>query len=190
MSRPGSVEPPRNPGRFTGGQTRIYVYDNRCADQECVLTLDTDNPGPIVETLADGSALPGGNNGDWEGLLVSDGYQSQTPSYGQDIGIASPQALKLSGPVVMAPIAASPGIMSLISGRSAGAAPPAGGAMPITTTAQQQQLASAIMSCGPVSGSLATHPGGWRYLSGQLSYGLLSARLPYSGSSAVACRVR
>ena len=79
------------------GQTQIYVYDNRLHDRECMLTVDTEHPGKIVETLADGSALPPGYNGNWEGLLVSDGYQSQTPSYGQDIGIASPQALTLSG---------------------------------------------------------------------------------------------
>ncbi len=123
-----------------GSQTLIYVYDNRFHDQECMLAVDTENPGQILQTLVDGSALPGSNNGNWEGLLVSDGYQSQTPSYGQDIGIASPQALKLSGPVIMAPIAAGPGILARI-GRSAGTSP-ACGAMPIVIAPLQQQLAS------------------------------------------------
>ena len=123
-----------------GGQTLIYVYDNRFHDQECMLTIDTENPGKILETLVDGSALPDGNNGNWEGLLVSDGYQSQRPSYGQDIGIASPQALKLSGPVVMAPIAAGSGILARINGRVAGASP-GGGAMPIVVAPQPQQPA-------------------------------------------------
>jgi hypothetical protein len=123
-----------------GGQTLIYVYDNRFHDRECVLTVDTESPGEILQTLADGTALPGGNNGKWEGLLVSDGYQSQTPSYGQDIGIASPQALTLNGPVVMAPIAAGGNVLARISVRSAGA-PSADGAMPmIAIVPQQQQL--------------------------------------------------
>src|SRR4029077_5805793 len=99
-----------------------------------------ENPGRILETLADGSALPKGNIGNWEGLLVSDGYQSQVPSYGQDIGIAAPQALKLSGPIVMAPIAAGPGILARIKGGSTGASP-GGGAVPIAIGPQQQQLA-------------------------------------------------
>ncbi len=78
------------------GTTRIYVYDNRIHDQGCMLTVDPQNPGKIVETLANGGPLPNGNSGNWEGLLVSDGYQSQVPSYGQDIGIASPQALNVT----------------------------------------------------------------------------------------------
>jgi hypothetical protein len=104
-----------------------------------VLTVGTENPGKILQALLDGSALPNGNNGNWEGLLVSDGYQSQTPSYGQDVGIASPQTLKLNGPIVMSPIAARSGILARINGRSAGA-PPSGGAMPSTIVPQQQQL--------------------------------------------------
>ena len=119
-----------------GGQTVIYVYDNRYHDQECILTVDTAKPGKILETFVDGSALP--DNGNWEGLLVSDGYQSQTPSYGQDIGISSPQALRLSGPIVMAPIVALPGIPMRINGGSADASPT--GATLITTVPQQQQL--------------------------------------------------
>ena len=121
-----------------GGQTLIYVYDNRFHDQECVLTVDTEKPGEILQTLADGSGLPDNNNGKWEGLLVSDGYQSQTPSYGQDIGIASPQALTLSGPVVMAPIAAS---ANGVARMSVGSARPssAGGAMPLIAIAPQQR---------------------------------------------------
>lgn len=128
------------------GQTQIYVYDNRLHDRECMLTVDTEHPGKIVETLADGSALPPGYNGNWEGLLVSDGYQSQTPSDGQDIGIASPQALTLSGPIVMAPTAGGAAIPARINGRPAGTSPnhgaiPNHGAMPIAITPQQQQLA-------------------------------------------------
>ncbi|MGI5518820.1 hypothetical protein [Streptomyces sp. CA-106131] len=121
-----------------GGQTLIYVYDNRYHDRECMLTVDTEKPGKILETLADGSALPGGN-GNWAGLLVSDGYQSQMPSYGQDIAIAAPQAVQLSGPIVMAPIAAGPSIQARIKGRSAGASP-GGGVIPIAIAPQQQQL--------------------------------------------------
>ena len=85
-----------------GNQTRIYVYDNRIHDQECMLTIDTEKDGKIAETLTNGHPLPAPNNGNWEGLLVEDGYQAQSPSYGQDIGIASPQALTLSGkPVII-----------------------------------------------------------------------------------------
>lgn len=111
-----------------------------------MLTIDTENPGKIMQTLADGSALPTDDkestvNGTWEGLLVSDGYQKQVPSYGQDIGIASPQALTLSGPVVMAPVVAGPEIAVRLYRRSApGAAPPVG-AVPIVLAAQPQQLA-------------------------------------------------
>ena len=59
-----------------GNQTRIYVYDNRIHDQECMLTIDTEKYGKITETLTDGSVLPRQNNGNWEGLLVEDGYQA------------------------------------------------------------------------------------------------------------------
>ena len=126
-----------------GSQTQIYVYDNRLHDQECMLTVDTENPGKIVETLADGSALPGGNNGNWEGLLVSDGYQSQTPSYGQDIGIASPQALTLSGAHRHGADHRRRGASRRGSTASGRYAYPAHyhGAMPIAIAAQQQQLA-------------------------------------------------
>ena len=94
-----------------GSQIQIYVYDNRIHDQECMLTIDTEKYGKFVETLTDGRALPGGNNGNWEGLLVSDGYGSQAPSYGQDISIASPQALTLSGkPVILVPATAIGGV--------------------------------------------------------------------------------
>jgi hypothetical protein len=79
-----------------GGKTRVYIYDNRMHDRECILTIDPENPGEIVQTLANGAPLPDGNNGNWKGLLVSDGYQSQVPSYGQDIGIATPPVLTLS----------------------------------------------------------------------------------------------
>jgi hypothetical protein len=87
-----------------GSQIQIYVYDNRIHDQECMLTIDTEKYGKFTETLTDGSHLPGGNNGNWEGLLVEDGYASQTPIYGQDISIASAQALTVSGkPVILVP---------------------------------------------------------------------------------------
>ena len=129
-----------------GGQTLIYIYDNRLHGQNCMLTIDTENPGKILQTLADGSALPNDDKGNtvdgtWEGLLVSDGYQKQVPSYGQDIGIASPQALTLSGPVVMAPIAAGPDLAARMYRRSAPAASPPVGAVPIVFAAQPQQLA-------------------------------------------------
>jgi len=100
--------------------------------------IDTENPGKIVQTLTDGTALPDGNSGNWEGLLVSDGYQSQLPSYGQDISIASPQALDLSGPVIMAPVAVSPVILARIDGGQAGADR---GATSVAIAPQQQQLA-------------------------------------------------
>jgi hypothetical protein len=104
-----------------GNQTRIYVYDNRIHDQECMLTIDTEKYGKFVETLTDGRALPGGNNGNWEGLLVEDGYQAQSPSYGQDIGIASPQALTLSGkPVIMVPATPDRRILERPGGGPAG----------------------------------------------------------------------
>jgi hypothetical protein len=67
-----------------GSQIQIYVYDNHIHDQECMLTIDTEKYGKFMETLTDGNHLPGGNNGNWEGLLVEDGYASQAPSYGQD----------------------------------------------------------------------------------------------------------
>ena len=120
-----------------GGPTLIYVYDNRIHDQECTLTIDTGKPGEIVETLADGSQLPGGNDGNWEGLLVEDGYQAQSPSCGQDIGVASPQALTLSGkPVILVP--ATPGRGSLARIGNGAAGPPAG-AVPIIIVAQQPE---------------------------------------------------
>jgi hypothetical protein len=123
-----------------GGQTRIYVYDNRFHDRECVLTVDTKNPGKILQELTDGCALPGGKNGNWQGLLVSDGYERQRPSYGPDIAIASPQELQLSGPIIMAPIAVGPRVLARITGHSPGDRL-GEGAIPITTAPQQRQLA-------------------------------------------------
>jgi hypothetical protein len=125
---------------IAGSQTLVYIYDNLYSDLECMLTIDAKDPGRILETEVNGSALPTPEKGYWEGLLVSDGYQSQMPSYGQDIGIASPQALKLSGPVVMAPTAADPAILARTSNRPAGTSP-GGGVNPIAMAPQQQQLA-------------------------------------------------
>ncbi len=85
---------------MSGTTLTIYIYDNRYHDDECTLVLDASNPGTIVET----SLTKGKEN--WAGLLVSDGYQPQWPSYGPDISIASPQSLQLSGPVVTGPISA------------------------------------------------------------------------------------
>ena len=120
-----------------GGQTLIYVYDNRIHDQECMLTIDTEKAGKVVETLKDGSQLPGGNDGNWEGLLVEDGYQAQSPSYGQDIGVASPQALTLSGkPVILVPATPDRGSLARVSNGPAGAP---GGAVPIIIAAQQPE---------------------------------------------------
>jgi hypothetical protein len=127
-----------------GTQTRIYVYDNRIHDQECMLTIDTEKYGKFVETLSDGTTLPGGNNGNWEGMLVEDGYQAQSPSYGQDIGIASPQALTLSGkPVIMVPATPDRRVLERPGGGPAGVPERA---VPIFIVAQQpepsgQQLA-------------------------------------------------
>jgi hypothetical protein len=100
-----------------------------------MLTVDTDNPGKIPETHTDGSPLPEKDT-NWEGLLVSDGYRSQAPTY-LDIGIFSPQALTLTGkPVVMAPIAADPHIRAGIKGGPAGIPR---GVVPIVIAAQQPQ---------------------------------------------------
>lgn len=90
----------------------------------CALAIDTENPGKITQFLGDlvttlGS-VPGNPppplNGTWEGLLLEDGYQSQKPTYGQDIAISSPQVLQLTGPIVNAPVSADPVIMAKIWG--------------------------------------------------------------------------
>jgi hypothetical protein len=104
-----------------GRQMQIYIYDNRFHDQECMLTIDTEKYGKFVETFTDSSPLPE-NEGNWEGLLVSDGYQAQSPAYGLDICIASPQALTLSGkPVILLPAAASGATRARARGNPAGA---------------------------------------------------------------------
>ena len=120
-----------------GSQIQIYVYDNRLHDLECMLTIDTEKYGKFVETLKDGSPLPEDRHGNWEGLLVSDGYQTQAPSYGQDISIASPQALTLSGkPVILVAATASRGIRARASGNPAGAPE---GAVPILIVARHPE---------------------------------------------------
>ncbi|HTW78232.1 MAG TPA: hypothetical protein VME23_01685 [Terracidiphilus sp.] len=96
---------------IAGPQTFIYVYDNRLHDTVCMLAMDSQDPVKVVETLTDGSPLPGGNNGTWEGLLVEDHYQSQKPTYGQDIAIDSSQVLQFTGPIINAPVAADPAIV-------------------------------------------------------------------------------
>jgi hypothetical protein len=112
-----------------GSQTQIYVYDNGMNDTECILTVVTENPGKVLQTLPDGTPLPDNNNGNWEGFLVEDGYSAQAPSYGQDIGITSPQAITLDGkPIVTAPTVPSGGILARLrdgsgSGFPAGASP-------------------------------------------------------------------
>jgi len=117
-----------------GSQTRIYVYDNRMNDTECILTVDTENPGEVLQTLADGSPLPDDNNGKWEGFLVEDGYTAQAPSYGQDISIASPQAITLDGkPVFTAPTVPGGGIMARLSAGPAAGLPER--AMPLVSAA-------------------------------------------------------
>jgi hypothetical protein len=107
-----------------GNQTLVYVYDNRFHDQECVLTIDPVKFGKIVQTFADGKALPK-NEGNWEGLLVSDGYSPQSPSYGQDLGVARPQALAFSRkPIHLVPATASFGVGARM--RSGTSQPPTG----------------------------------------------------------------
>jgi hypothetical protein len=57
-------------------------------------------------------SLPGSSSGrhSWAGLLVEDGHSNQTPPYGQDNGIASPQAVTLDGkPLVTVPTPITPG---------------------------------------------------------------------------------
>ena len=119
-----------------GSQTRIYVYDNRLNDTECILTVATENPGKILQTLIDGSPLPNDNNGNWEGLLVEDGYSAQTPSYGQDIGVASLQSITVEGkPIVTAPTVPSGGIVARLRNGSGSGFP--AGALPIVNAGLQ-----------------------------------------------------
>jgi hypothetical protein len=111
---------------IAGPQTFIYVYDNRLHDTVCILAVDTEDPQKITETMWDSvTPLGGGNNGTWEGLMVEDGYQSQKPTYGQDIAVSSPQVVQMTGPVINAPVSADPVIMAKIWG-GAPPAPPAG----------------------------------------------------------------
>jgi hypothetical protein len=70
-----------------GTTMTINIYDNRYPDKECTLTVDARNPGRISQSPEGGS---------WAGLLVEDGYRPQWPSYGPDIGIASPQSVQLN----------------------------------------------------------------------------------------------
>jgi hypothetical protein len=127
----------------TGGQTLIYVYDNRYHDQVCILVVDNETQ-KIEETFSDTTTpLPG--NPYWDGLLVEDGYKTKEPSYGQDLGVASPLAVTLDGkPVVMVPTAVDPSSLPQLAGgqhperaRAAGgsAAIPEG-AVPILIVAQ------------------------------------------------------
>jgi hypothetical protein len=120
-----------------GSQIQIYVYDNRIHDQECMLTIDTEKYGKFTETLTDGTLLPAPNNGNWEGLLVADGYGSQAPIYGQDISIASPQALTVSGkPVILVPATAIGRVRVRASGIPAGVPE---GTVPIVIAARQPE---------------------------------------------------
>ena len=91
----------------TASQTLIYVYDNRYHDQVCILVVDNESQ-KIEEKFADSTtSLP--DNASWAGLLVEDGYKNKYPSYGQDLGIASPPSLTLDGkPVVTVPTAVDP----------------------------------------------------------------------------------
>jgi hypothetical protein len=82
-----------------GSQTMIYVYDNRYHDQVCILVVDSETQK--IEEISDGTSLD-----NWDCLLVEDGYKVKEPSYGQDLGVASPPALTLDGkPVVTVPTA-------------------------------------------------------------------------------------
>jgi hypothetical protein len=120
---------------LSGTTITINIYDNRYHDDECTLVFDAGNPGTIVET----SLTQGQEN--WAGLLVSDGYQPQWPSYGPDISIASPQSLQLSGPVVTAPISVRAATMASRSRPGSQAA----GLNQIVMVAQQQQAIGDVL---------------------------------------------
>ena len=93
-----------------GTTMTINIYDNRFHDEECTLVLNSSNPGVIKEYSVTNNNK---DLGSWAGLLVSDGYQPQWPSYGPDISIASPQSLQLTGPVVTGPVS----VLSATAGR-------------------------------------------------------------------------
>jgi hypothetical protein len=124
---------------MSGTTMTINIYDNRYHDDECTLVLDASNPGTIEEN----SATRGPEN--WAGLLVSDGYQPQWPSYGPDISIASPQSLQLSGPVVTGPISvrAEPAAATTVSRSLPGSL--AAGLNQIVMVAQQQQAIGEVL---------------------------------------------
>jgi hypothetical protein len=124
---------------MSGTTITINIYDNRYHDDECTLVFDASNPGTIVEN----SATFGQEN--WAGLLVSDGYKTQWPSYGPDISIASPQSLQLSGPVVTAPVSirAQPSAPTIASGARPAAL--AAGLNQIVMMAQQQQAIGEVL---------------------------------------------
>jgi len=125
---------------LSGTTITIYIYDNRYHDDECTLVLDASNPGTIVQT----SKTKGTES--WAGLLVSDGYSPQWPSYGPDISIASPQSVQLSGPVVMAPISvgASPTAATMAS-RSRPGSLRAGLSQIVMMAQQQQAIGNALV---------------------------------------------
>ena len=121
-----------------GSQTMIYVYDNRYNDQVCTLVVD--NETQKIEEISGGTSL-----GNWDCLLVEDGYKVKEPSYGQDLGVASPPALTLDGkPVVTVPTAVDPGSLPPRGDGQhperaraiAGRAPIPGSAVPIVIEAQ------------------------------------------------------
>ena len=124
---------------MSGTTMTINIYDNKYHDDECTLVLDASNPGTIEENSA--------TNGKeyWAGLLVSDGYNPQWPSYGPDISIASPQSLQLSGPVVTGPISvrAEPAAAAAASRRRPGSL--AAGLNRIVMVAQQQQAIGEVL---------------------------------------------
>lgn len=120
---------------MSGTTITINIYDNRYHDDECTLVLDASNPGTIVE-----NSLTNGQE-NWAGLLVSDGYQPQWPTYGPDISIASPQSLQLSGPVVTGPISVS--AASIASRSRPGSV--AAGLNQIVMVAQQQQAIGDVL---------------------------------------------
>jgi len=122
-----------------GSQTMIYIYDNRYHDQVCILVVDSESQ-KIVEITSEGMSL-----GNWDCLLVEDGYYTKPPTYGQDLEIASPPALTLDGkPVVTVPTAVNPkslpphgeGQHPVRARATAGPAAMPDGAVPIVIVAQ------------------------------------------------------
>jgi hypothetical protein len=151
---------------IVGPQTFIYVYDNRVHDTVCALAVDTEDPQKITQYLGDlattlVSATPD-NNGTWAGLLVEDGYQSQKPTYGQDIAISSPQVLQMTGPITNAPVSADPVILAKIWGGTP-PAPPVGATL-LTFSPKPQQLAGNQLTDSFIVQNIGEYPAHYQIL--------------------------